>query len=401
MIEMGSKIKLKNLDMVPILSYGFRPFFLLAAIWAFIAMLIWIGMLSSVISLPTYFDTVSWHAHEFLFGYMYAVIAGFLLTAVPSWTSREPLNGFPLLCLVLLWVAGRLVVACSGYLPREVVYLTVLSMPIILCVFIGSEIIRSKNWKNLIVIGAVGSVIIGNFIFLTEVYAGGYAAKGFGLRIGLGSIIMMIAIIGGRIIPAFTRNYLNKVGEVNLPTQFGKFDLLTLLILLFAMIAWITEPENPLTATSLILAGLLHFLRLSRWCGIKTTDEPLVWVLHIAYALLPTGAVAIGLAILMPDLFLNTGTMQHIWMLLCVGLMTLAVMTRASLGHAGRQLTANLGTTLIYLSLLLSGIARITASFSSDMHFQFLTTAGSFWLIAFGGFILAYGPLLVRKRLAS
>ncbi|HWL58539.1 MAG TPA: NnrS family protein [Paracoccus sp. (in: a-proteobacteria)] len=134
-----------------LLTYGFRPFFLGASLWAAGAMVLWILMLSGAVELPTRFDPVTWHAHEFLFGYLGAVVAGFLLTAVPNWTGRLPVVGWPLACLCLLWLIGRAAVAVSMHLPVWLVALADLSLSLALIGFLTREIVSGRNWRNLIV----------------------------------------------------------------------------------------------------------------------------------------------------------------------------------------------------------------------------------------------------------
>ena len=195
-----------------ILAYGFRPFFLGAAVWAALAMMLWLPMLSGGPGLPTAFDPVSWHAHAFLFGYLGAVVAGFLLTAVPNWTGRLPIVGWPLGGLAVLWLAGRAAVAVSGGLPASMVAAVDLAFPLVLASVIGREIVAGRNWRNLIVLALLAVFIAGNALFHWEAARGDLAAQGYGLRLGLGAGVMMIAVIGGRVVPSFTRNWLVKRG---------------------------------------------------------------------------------------------------------------------------------------------------------------------------------------------
>jgi uncharacterized protein involved in response to NO len=174
-------------------------------------MALWVPMLSGHIALPTAFDPVSWHAHEFLFGYLGAVIAGFLLTAVPNWTGRLPVVGWPLGGLAALWLAGRVAVMFSAGLPPFLVAAVDLAFPAVLAAVIGREIVAGKSWRNLVVLGLLAVFAAGNMLFHWEAARGDYAAQGHGLRLGLGAGVMMIAVIGGRIVPSFTRNWLARV----------------------------------------------------------------------------------------------------------------------------------------------------------------------------------------------
>ena len=379
-----------------ILTFGFRPFFFGAAVWAALAMALWVPMLSGALSLPTAFDPVSWHAHEFLFGYLSAVSAGFLLTAVPNWTGRLPIVGWPLGGLFALWILGRIAVATSLFLPPLLVALVDLAMPVTLALVIAREIIAGKNWGNLMVLGMLAVFVIANALFHWEAATGPYAAQGYGLRLGLGAGVMMVAVIGGRIVPSFTRNWLAKRGAGRLPIPpLRRFDKAALLLLLTALLLWVATPDHSVTGAMLVLVGAVHAARLARWAGDRTTPEPLVLVLHVAYAFVPLGALAMGAAIFWPDSF-GAAAAQHLWMAGTIGLMTLAVMTRATLGHTGQVLTAGPKTIAIYLALAVAIVARISTGIWPDAADWLYVIAGLGWIAAFGGFSIVYGALLLR-----
>lgn len=372
-----------------ILSHGFRPFFLLAGVWAAVAMVLWIAMLSGAEPLPTAFDPLTWHAHEFVFGYLSAVIAGFVLTAVPNWTGRLPVVGWPLAGLVLLWVAGRVAVATSATLPALVVAAIDLSAVLVLGAVIGREIVAGKNWRNLGVLGLLAVFLLANGIFHAEATSSGY-----GLRLGLAAVLMLIALIGGRIIPSFTRNWLVQRREAALPVPAGRADLWVLAVTGLALAGFVGWPAGGITAGLCALAGVANLWRLSRWQGLRTWPEPLLWVLHLAYAFLALGflAVAGGAAGWLPE----TGA-RHVWLAGAVGMMTLAVMTRASLGHTGRPLHAGPAIAGIYLALVLAVAARFAAGFlPGEVWLLHLAAAG--WIGGFGGFAAIYVPILTTAR---
>lgn len=381
-----------------LLTFGFRPFFFGAGVWAALAMALWAAMISGHLTLPTAFDPVSWHAHEFLFGYLGAVVAGFLLTAVPNWTGRLPITGWPLGGLFALWLAGRSAVMVSAFLPPVAVALTDLAHPVVLGAVLAREIVAGKNWRNLMVLGMLAIFAAGNAVFHWEAAIVGTPAQGTGLRIGLAAAMMMIAVIGGRIVPSFTRNWLVRRGPGRLPTPpMQAFDKLALLVLLAALSLWVLRPAGPITGIALGLAGMLHLVRLSRWAGDRSLREPLLLVLHLAYALLPLGALALAVEIQVAGL-LGMAAAQHLWMSGAIGLMTLAVMTRATLGHTGRKVTANAGTVAVYAALLAAMMLRLSAgSWPGQAHLLHILSAGA-WIGAFGGFVVLYGPLLLRAR---
>lgn len=381
-----------------LLTFGFRPFFLGAGIWAMFAMALWTPMLTGAIALPIAFDPVSWHAHEFLFGYLGAVIAGFLLTAIPNWTGRLPIVGWKLAGLFASWVVGRVAIGISAELPVLMVAAADLLFFVIFAAAIAREIISGRNWRNLVVLGMLSVMLIANAIFHWEAANGFYAAQGFGLRLGLGAALMLIALIGGRIVPSFTRNWLAKQQSATLPTPpMQRFDQVALVILGVAFLLWVALPAHFLTGVALLLAGMLHFYRLSRWVGHKTGPEPLLLVLHIGYLFLPLGALATGIEILFPGALGLAGA-QHIWMAGGIGVMTLAVMTRATLGHTGHPLVADRRTVAIYLLVLISVIARFLAGLMPGAAMALYAISGIAWIGGFAWFSLLYGRYLMTPR---
>lgn len=379
-----------------LLANGFRSFFLGAALWATLAMVLWIAMLSGFNVLPIAFDPISWHAHEFLYGYLMAVVAGFLLTAVPNWTGRPALTGWPLGGLFALWIAGRAVVSISAYLPWLTVALIDLAMPTALAAIVAREIVAGRNWRNLIILGILIALIGGNAVFHWE---HAHEDQGdYGLRIGLGAAVMMIAVIGGRIVPSFTRNWLVKRGPGRLPAPpMQTFDKIALIVLMVALTLWVAAPFGRVTAAALFIGGALHFIRLARWAGDRTLAEPLVLVLHLGYLFLPIGAICLAVELALPGPF-GIAAAQHLWMAGAIGLMTLAVMTRATLGHSGRALSVGAGTSILYLALIAAVGARVLAGVWPAQSGWLHSISGLCWLTAFGGFALLYGPLLLRAK---
>lgn len=379
-------------------SYGFRPFFLGATLWAALAMALWLLVLTGWMPAPGAFDPVAWHAHALVFGFLPAVVAGFLTTAVPNWTGRLPIVGWPLAGLFVLWLAGRAAMLLPAGLPWLAVAAIDLSFGLVFAAAIAREIIAGRNWRNLGVLALLALLIGGNALFHWQAASGAAAAQGIGLRIGLGAGIVMIGLIGGRIVPSFTRNWLARLGPGALPVPPGqRFDLAALLALLLAVLLWVALPESRLTAATLILAGALHLWRLSRWQGHRSLPEPLLWVLHLGYAFVPLGALALGLSILRPDL-MPSGTALHLWLAGALGLMTLAVMSRATLGHTGQALSAGNGTSALYLLVLMAVLTRLLAglmpAYAPPLHL--VSALG--WIGGMAGFALLYGPALLRPR---
>lgn len=378
-------------------SYGFRPFFLGGAIWAAAAVPLWTFLYVGAIGLPSALSPTDWHIHEMLYGYGAAIIAGFLLTAIPNWTGRLPVNGWPLAGLFALWLAGRVAIFFSAAIGAWLAAAIDLAFLLCLAGVALREIAAGKNWRNLRVMVLVGVLIVGDAVFHFEAIEHG--AADMGTRIGIGAVILLIALIGGRIIPSFTHNWINRANPGRLPRPFSRFDAVCLLVSAVALLAWAAAPEWTWTGVLLLLAGLLQAARLARWAGERTLADRLVFVLHVGYAFVPLGFLLAGAAVLWPDAVPATVGI-HAWSAGAIGAVTLAVMTRASLGHTGRPLVASAATQAIYALIVVSALARMVGPFAveSGLATELLHVAVLTWVAAFAGFALAYGPLLCRPR---
>ncbi|MBK9079568.1 MAG: NnrS family protein [Hyphomicrobium sp.] len=375
-------------------SYGFRPFFLFGALWAALAVAVWLPMLNGLIAFPTVLQPVEWHVHELIYGYVPAVIAGFLLTAVPNWTGRLPVVGRPLAFLFAAWVAGRVAILTSSWIGAPAAAVIDLTFLAALAAVIGREIVASHNTRNLKVLVAVGILFAGNAAFHYQVMTG--IGGGIGIRLGLAGIVTLIMVIGGRIIPSFTRNWLAQKRSTTLPAPFERYDLVVMGISIAALLLWVLLPTNPVTAVAAAIAGAANILRLSRWAGAHTTAEPLVLVLHVGFAFVPIGFLLLALGIWRPDIVTPTGAL-HGWTAGAIGLMTLAVMTRASFGHTGQPMTATPPIQLIYALAATAALARIFAAFDFQRE-PMLYLSATAWVLAFLGFVVVYAPLLARRQ---
>ncbi|OYW55558.1 MAG: short-chain dehydrogenase [Hyphomicrobium sp. 32-62-53] len=377
-----------------ILSYGFRPFFFFGCLWALAAMALWLSMLQGRVALPITLSPVQWHVHELIFGYVPAVVAGFLLTAVPNWTGRLPVVGRPLLLLFVAWVAGRIALITSELIGAPLAAAIDLIFLSALGAVIAREIIAGNNTRNLKVLAVVALLWIANALFHAEAITG--STDGYGTRLGVAATVFLIQLIGGRIIPSFTRNWLARREAGRLPVVFDRFDALILVVSALTLCSWVLMPTNPGTAVMAFAAAVLNLVRLFRWAGYRTWAEPLVLILHIAYAFVPLGFLLLGLGILQPGMVSPTGAL-HGWTAGAIGIMTLAVMTRATRGHTGQELTAAVPTQVIYALAITSALARIVAAFGI-LRDPMLTVSATAWCLAFAGFLVVYGPLLVRSR---
>jgi uncharacterized protein involved in response to NO len=375
-----------------ILSYGFRPFFLGGAVWAALAVLLWLPQYFGEMSLPTAFAPLDWHIHEMIYGYVGAVSAGFLLTAVPNWTGRLPINGYPLAGLFALWLMGRVAILGSAIWGAWLAAAIDVAFLVLLAAAVLREIVAGNNKRNLRILVLLGILIAGNVAFHLEAIR--YGSAEYGARLGIAAIVALISLVGGRIVPSFTHNWLARSNPGRLPVSFSRFDAIAIGGSVLALVSWIVLPQSIVSGAMLIIAGLLQAVRLLRWAGDRTLADRLVLVLHVAYAFVPLGFLLLGAAILRPaDWPISAGL--HAWMAGAAGLMTLAVMTRASLAHTGCKLVASRPTQLIYLCALVAALARIFAAFEPSS--ALLHIAAFAWVLAFGGFAAIYGPLLMGR----
>ncbi|MDA9438050.1 short-chain dehydrogenase [Bradyrhizobium sp. CCBAU 51745] len=383
---------------IPLFANSFRPFFLLAAIQAALSILLWLPMFYGELSVTSAFAPRDWHVHEMLYGFLPAVITGFLFTAIPNWTGRLPIQGASLGALLVVWLAGRAAVVLSAEMGWRFALAVDAAFLALVVAAATREIIAGGNWRNLPVVGLVLVLLSGNVAFHLEAHFNGAADTS--IRIGVGVVVLLISLIGGRIIPSFTRNWLVKFNPGRVPVPFGRFDGVVIGLSALALIAWIAAPLNAVTGVALALVGMLHLIRLARWAGDRTTRERLLVILHVGYAFVPLGFILNALAgfgVLPPSAGI------HAWMVGAAGIMTLAVMTRASLGHTGQALTASPATQIIYIAIIVAALTRIAAVVLPAHGDVLLHLAACGWIVAFLGFAVAFGPLLTgspRRALA-
>lgn len=379
----------------PLFSFGFRPFFLFAAVWAAAAVPIWIAALFLGDGTIGGMDGRLWHIHEMLFGYLAGVIAGFLLTAVPNWTGRLPVTGLPLAALFALWAAGRL----AGVLPASVAGPAAVvdsSFLIVFAALVWREVLAAGNHRNLPVCLLVTALALANVAFhLRDLMPlVGPVAE----RAAVAVITGLIVLIGGRVTPSFTQNWTTAQRLAQHPAAFGPVDAGVMVLTGLALTAWTVAPTSQLTGAAMVLAGVANLARLARWKGWLVRREPLLWILHLGYAWVGIGLALLGLAALAPDLVPRSSGV-HALTAGAMGAETLAMMTRAARGHTGRPRIADRSTTAIYLLVLAAAAVRVSAPFLPDWSVALLSLSAVLWAAAFAGYALFYGPMLWRKSL--
>ena len=375
-------------------SIGLRPFFLFSAIWAAVAVPLWVHAYSAGGLLG-----LTWHTHEMLFGYAAGVIVGFLMTAIPNWTGRMPVVGSGLMVMVGLWLVGRAAMITAALNPdlAASIWPGVIDALFLLAMagLVWREILAGKNWRNLPVALIISILALSNVGFHVEAHLSGGVAP-IATRVALGLIVMLIALIGGRITPSFTRNWQLK-REGPLPATTGGFDGLVLGATALALLGWVIVPTSALIGAVLATAGVLNLVRLARWKGLTTTAEPLVLILHIGYLWLAVGLMLVGASAIWPG-FVAASAGIHALTAGAVGVMTLAVMTRAGRGHTGRPLTAGWTGTLISLLVNAAALMRVLGGLWLEFYQPLLIVSACLWCLAFLTFAVVYAPMLALPR---
>ena len=379
----------------PILQNSFRPFFIVAGIWATLAVPFWILNYFGILIVADNFDILLWHQHEMLYGFIVAAITGFILTAIPNWTGRLPIKNKPLGFLVFLWIIGRIGFLTIPIIGAKVVALMDLPFLIVLVLVILREIVSGKNWRNLPVIILISLFTLGNILVHLQLLDVIESAE-LGIRLSIFVLSILLALIGGRIVPSFTRNWLSQNQVNRFPSRAGIFDKVCLVSLVVFVIAQIITPYHQLTSLLALLAGLLHGIRLIRWKVWLTLSEPLIWILHVGYMWLSVALVLIGLAGLTD--FVPYTSSYHALTIGAFSTMILGVMTRVSLGHTGRTLKATFGTTTIYVFITIASVLRVSESFLNDSRNLILSFSGIFWTLSFALFVFIYFPILTQPR---
>ncbi|WP_375175571.1 NnrS family protein [Pseudooceanicola sp.] len=377
-------------------SFGFRPFFLSAVLFALVAIPLWWAVWRGDVGLASAFAPSDWHSHEMVFGYGAAVVAGFLFTAVPNWTGRMPTRGWPLMVLLAIWVAGR--VAMAGLTGLSALWVLAVDQLFLLAVaaMIAREIVAGRNWRNLKVLVPVTLLWLSNVLFHVEAMTHGVAD--YGRRGGIALLVFLIMLIGGRIVPSFTRNWLAARRSSWLPVPFNRLDMVAIAVGAVTLVLWVVVPESLACGMLGAVAAVLHLVRLLRWKGIATFGMSLLLMLHIAYFFVPLGfagvaLVAFGLA--------GPAFGVHLFGIGAVGGMTVAVMMRATMGHTGRELEAGPLLTLAFNLVLGAALLRLGGGRMVLPGMDGVTLSALAWTFAFALLAIRLGPWLARPKVAA
>lgn len=378
-------------------DYGFRTFFLLAPLYGALAIAFWIPVFLGWIAPPPDVSPTLLHAHEMIFGFASAALAGFFLTAVPNWTGAKELHGAPLAGLAIVWLAGRIAMAAIGLVPPLLAAIIDLAfLPLLALAVIGPLLAAGKP-RNLVLLVPLAlfwgadAAMVGQFAGCPVDVAAG------GARVGIDLLLFFIAVIGGRIVPSFTANVLRAAGETALPRSFPVLDGAAIAAIALLVVAEAAIGLSAGTGAVAALACILNAARMTPWRGTRTLKAPILWVLHLGYLWLVVG-LGLKAAVAFSGAVPETASL-HALALGAVGTMIFAVMSRAALGHTGRALKVHPAITLAYILVSFAAVARIAASFATDSFIILLLgLSGLAWIAASLLFLAVYTPILVLRQ---
>jgi uncharacterized protein involved in response to NO len=377
----------------PILALGFRPFFLLAALLAAAAvplwLLIYLGALEPISHLP---PTV-WHAHEMVFGFAAAVIAGFLLTAATNWTGRRTATGAGLGALAALWIAGRVALVLPGVPAWLAIGLDAAFLPV-LSVVLLIPLLATGNRRNVVFPVVLTLLALINLAIHFSATGALEWDPSRGMRIAIDLILLMIGVLGGRVIPSFTKNALPQAKVNPCP----KASVLALASLAAVAIAEMASDNPTITGSVALAAGIINVLRMRGWGTFATLGTPILWILHAGYAWLAAGLILRGVAELTDFIPLDAGI--HALTLGAVGSMIVGMMSRVALGHTGRSIVPAKLTIAAYWLVNAAALLRVgfALSFDDTLRAISLIGSGALWSLAFACFLVVYWPILSRPR---
>lgn len=369
---------------------GFRPFFLLASAFAVAIVPVWLLVLAGYLVPTSTFAPMLWHAHEMLFGYTSAVIAGFLLTAASRWTGRETARGAGLLALAALWLAGRIAMVLP--LPTLLVAMVDGAFLPALALVVGRVILGTRNRRNYGVLALIAVLAGANA--LTHLDALGLA-PGWSRRAlfaAMDVVVLMMLVVGGRVIPMFTRNVVRDSSIRNVRV----LDIAAVALTLLGALAALLGSVPALAAGLALAASAAVFARGSTWGAVPSLREPMLWVLHFGHLWIAVGLLLRGIAYFVP---LAGAAYTHAITVGGIGTLTLGMLARVSLGHTGRVIRARPPTTVAFLAISTAACLRVFApAFPSSLYLEVLAVSAACWALAFGLFLATYTRILLSPN---
>lgn len=380
---------------IPLLRLAFRPFFLLAALFSLLAMVAWWGVLSHTWSFQPYGGSYWWHAHEMLFGFVAAVIVGFLLTAVRNWTGIPGIHGKRLLALVSLWLLARLLMALNlQTVPGLLIALLDLAFLPAAAWILARSVLAVKQYRNLVFLPLLLAMSLSNGYMHWAVLAQDMSWLQTGSHAMVILVTAIMCVLGGRVFPMFTANGTGTERVAPLP-WLEKTALISIAILAVAFLIPLKLPDTVLSVLFL-LAGVAHGLRWVRWRFWVTLKTPLVWSLHVAYACIPAGLLLLALHYATGQITFSLA--MHVITVGAMGGMILSMMSRVALGHTGRAIAVGRWMTVAFLLMLAALLSRTLWQALAPASFSPLIFSAIFWCLAYALYLIKYLPILTQPR---
>ncbi len=367
-------------------ALGFRPFFLLGAIFSLLAISIWGSYFLGYIEFSPHGDPIWWHGHEMIFGFVIAIIAGFLLTAIQNWTGLPGVKGKPLMILVLVWMLPRILLLNKDWASLEIVMAIDLAFAPLTAIFMARSVLKAKQWRNFVFVPILLMLMLVNAMSYYGLLTNDPTLTKTALHSAILLMVTVVALIGGRVIPFFTE----KATQWQRSPNVVWLELLTFISLFVVILAMLFQ-QAMMLQISAGLAGVILLIRWSRWGGRHTARIPLLWSLHVSYFFIP-----LGLMLIATGQHFSAGL--HAITLGGLGGMILAMMARVSLGHTGRKLTPPKIVTLAFVLIILATLFRLLAGLMTSYYLPFLEAAIVCWLLSFAIFIYHYTPILLKAR---
>ncbi|HEY9163409.1 MAG TPA: NnrS family protein [Magnetovibrio sp.] len=380
-------------------NYGFRPFFLAAGAFAVLSVGVWLLQYAGHVDLRLVATPALWHAHEMLFGYTMAAVAGFFLTVVPNWTRAKAQKGLVLMVLTALWLVGRVVMWGQAALPYGLVMAGDMLFLVALSAVVARPLLNPQHRRQFVFVPILVSLVAANAMMhldVLEFAAFGIDWGGRGVMLGLDATVVLIAVMGGRVTPSFTSSFIGHADPSVKVQQRPILDRAVMIATWAVLVVDLVWPQQWLGGSVALMAAALHLARLAGWQSMRTLGNPILWVLHLGYLWLVAGLAMKGLA---DFSVLVQADALHALTIGAIGTMTMAIMTRASLGHTGRAIHAGPVIVAAYGLLSVAALARLAVMIWPDAAVVLVLTSGVAWILAFGIFVAIYAPILIQPRI--
>ncbi len=390
-IQIEDPEKNSNNKTFALFALGFRPFFLLSAFFAVVLMVLWMLKLSGGITLSGYYSAAGWHAHEMLFGYTVAVIAGFLLTAAGNWTGMKMIHGWRLTLLSVVFLSGRLAPFIPD-LPYWLIATIDLSFIPLVAFLLAVPILRAKQWSNFVFVPILLMMAAANLVVHLSALEIINTSVVTGSRLMIYLVVLLIVVMGGRVIPFFTERGVNGV----VTKKWTWIEYLSPASVILVAISEMFFADKIIIAYLALFAAIINFVRVAGWYSNKIWQVPLVWILQIAYLWFAIGFIIKGLMIFNINESLFA---YHAFTVGGIGMMTLGMMARVSIGHTGREMTLNNWMVLSFILINIAAVVRVIIPILiPDLYQQLMQLSGWLWITAFVIFIVIYTPMWIRPR---